>query len=287
MPIVRYIQGSYTWFTIPKNEIDKIDFALCNQPKETVEHYYNRQTNKPNLICNGGFFNMSDGTTIFNFRDNGLSISVSSSHKEGMGIKNNNILEFGNSDNSEYKDFISGYPVLIKNGEPVNTTIGSEIDYKARRSVLAYDNDKIYLIFVNDPGVRFADLKNFLCSLKVTYAINLDGGGSTRCLCDGKLIIGASYSRPIDNVICIYLKPTEKVIYRVQVGAYRNKANAEVMKNAIRRLSDPIIAGYCNAYIREIDGLYKVQVGAYSKKENAQRVVEDLKRRGYAAFIAK
>ena len=95
MPIVHNIQGKFNWFEIPKNEIEKIDFALCDQPKETIEHYYNRQTNKPKLICNGGFFNMSDGTTIFNYRDNGLSISVSSAHTEGMGVRDNNILEFG------------------------------------------------------------------------------------------------------------------------------------------------------------------------------------------------
>lgn len=274
-------------FQIPKDEIDKIDFSLCKQPRETLESYYNRQTKKPDLLINGGFFNMSDGQTIFNYRDNGLSIAISSKFQEGMGVKDNNQLSFGTIDNS-YNDFISGYPVLIRNGIPVTTTVGSEIDYAARRSILAYNSNYIYLIAVNSPGLNFNKVKEVLKRLNCTFAINLDGGGSTRILKNGKLMTEAVvYNRPVDNVIGIYMKPAAapKTIYRVQTGAFSIRANAEKLQATIRCLPDTIGAGYKNAYIRLINGLYKVQVGAFSKKENAQRVVADLKSKGINSFI--
>jgi len=267
-------------YTIPKKEITKIDFALCKQPKETLEQFYNRQEIKPDLLCNGGFFNVNDGATIFNFVDNGNWISSSTTYVDGFGIKNNTF-EFSNKP-SDYSEFISAYPVLIKNGKEITTNSATEINYKARRTVLAYDTNNIYLILVKAPGMLFPALKQLLLELKVDFAINLDGGGSTRCLEKGVLATETAYSRPVDNVVCFYLR----TIYRVQIGAYSKRANAEKMLAEIKTLPDIIGAGYKNAYIRLINGLYKVQVGAFSKRENAQKVVNDLKFKGYSSFIS-
>ena len=285
--ITKTVKDYTTIFKIPKNEIEVIDFALCNQPRETIDSYYARQDIKPALICNGGFFNMSDGKTIFNFKDNGKYISQAASCAEGMGVRDKNILEFGEHTNREYTDFISGYPVFVKDGREVITNVGSEINYRARRTILAYDKDNVYLVLVDSPGLTFNMVKSLLIgTLKVDYAINLDGGGSTRCLYNGKVAVSSTYNRAVDNVICFYMKP-EKVIYRVQVGAFSKKSNADALQEKIRKLPDSIGAGYANAYVRQINNLYKVQVGAFGKKENAQKVVNDLKSKGYEPFIAK
>ena len=134
-------------------------------------------------------------------------------------------------------------------------------------------------------------MKELLLSLKVKHAINLDGGGSTRILKDGKVVTNSTiYNRPVDNVVCIYLKENvnnnaPKTIYRVQTGAFTYKGNAEIYQKTIRALEDNINAGYKNAYIRLIDNLYKVQVGAFSNKKNAEKVVKDLKSKGFNSFI--
>ena len=52
------------------------------------------------------------------------------------------------------------------------------------------------------------------------------------------------------------------VLYRVQVGAYRNKDNADRMLNSL------LVDGF-PAFIVYDDGLYKVQVGAYRNLSNA------------------
>ena len=43
---------------IPLDEINKIDFDICQEPKETIAHYYDRQEIKPDVVCNAGFFAM-------------------------------------------------------------------------------------------------------------------------------------------------------------------------------------------------------------------------------------
>lgn len=269
-------------YKIRKTEIDKIDFDLCQQPAETLEHYYERQSIKPDLLVNGGFFALSTGETTFTYIDDGEEVSINKDYLEGFGIKDNTI-EFGTYANN-YSDFISAYPIFMKAGNAVSSSVGSEINYNARRTILGYDEFFIYVIIIESPGYAFSRIKGMLNELRIPNAINLDGGGSTRLLLNGKRETAMSYSRPVDNVVAIYLKK-EKIIYRVQTGAFSKKDNAERYKAEIQKLPDSIGAGYKNAYIKLINGLYKVQVGAFSKKENAQKVVTDLKRLGYDSFI--
>lgn len=76
-------------------------------------------------------------------------------------------------------------------------------------------------------------------------------------------------------------QPTEKVIYRVQVGAYKVKANAD------RQLQKVKNAGFTDAFITQADGFYKIQVGAYEVKANADRMLERVKAAGFSAFVTK
>lgn len=98
-------------------------------------------------------------------------------------------------------------------------------------------------------------------------------------------------NRAVDNVIAFYLKEDKKEevitpsvstpLYRVQVGAYGSKTNANKM------LAQMKAAGYQNAYVRLVGNLYKVQVGAFSKRENAIKLMNELKSKGFNAFIAQ
>lgn len=289
-----------TVFKFNKSEIDKIDFALCNQPKETIDSYYNRQLVKPDVICNGGFFAMSTGNTVFHYVDEDKIISTDKDLLEGIGIKHNGRLVLGKY-NSTYKDFVSAYPVLLQEGEAVNTDVGKELDYNARRTILGYNDDYIFLVVVESPGYNFNKCRKLLKTLDIINAANLDGGGSSRVLVDGKLVTSYTIpNRPVDNVVCFYFKKEQPkvdkpvmsetlptTIYRVQTGAFSNKTNAEKYRDIIRSLPDKVGAGYKNAYIRLIDGLYKVQVGAFSYRPNAEKVVNDLKEKGYISFITK
>lgn len=70
----------------------------------------------------------------------------------------------------------------------------------------------------------------------------------------------------------------EETIYRVQVGAYSNKENAEKQLEVVKE------KGF-DCFITEVDNLFKVQVGAFGIKENADRMLEKMKKAGFEAFI--
>lgn len=199
-----------TIYKIKKSEISKIDFVLCNQPVETLESFYKRQTTKPNILFNGGLFSLSNGNTYFTYRDENKTISYMDKYTEGFGITDKGILQYGNygKDGVNYKDFICGYPVLIRNSKVYNSNIGKELDYNTRRTVLAYDDNYIYVLIVELPGLNFSKLKTILLDLKVKEAINLDGGGSTRLLYNGNRESSNTSSRAIDNVVVIYFNNT-------------------------------------------------------------------------------
>ena len=68
------------------------------------------------------------------------------------------------------------------------------------------------------------------------------------------------------------------VMYRVQVGAFTKKENADAQ---LKKVS---AAGF-DTYMVQIDGYYKIQVGAYSKKSNADAMLEKVQAAGFNAFI--
>ena len=278
-----YKLDGYDYITvveIDKSEVDNIDFALCKQPKEKLSAYYARQDVKPDILMNGGFFNMSSGNTIFDYIDEKKTISTST-RNEGIGITDECELVFGTSDSQDWRDFVSAYPPLIVDGKKATITYAKEIDYNARRSVLAFNNDKIFLIAVEGKGMNFSALQTILMNIGCTYAINLDGGGSTKILQNGKSITSASYNRAVDNVVAVYLKQVKKTIYRVQAGAFSKKPYAVAFRDKIRSIG----GDYASAYIRLVDGKYKVQIGAFSKIENAKNFAEGLKSKGIDCYI--
>lgn len=69
-----------------------------------------------------------------------------------------------------------------------------------------------------------------------------------------------------------------EALYRVQVGAYRNKDNADRMLNSL------LIDGF-PAFIIYEDSYYKVQVGAYRILLNAIKMEQRLRRFRYSTYI--
>jgi hypothetical protein len=70
------------------------------------------------------------------------------------------------------------------------------------------------------------------------------------------------------------------VLYRVQIGAYSVKANADAMCTKIKA------AGFETHIVQE-NGVYKIQVGAYSEKSNADSMLAKIKAAGFDGFITK
>lgn len=67
-------------------------------------------------------------------------------------------------------------------------------------------------------------------------------------------------------------------LYRVQVGAFRNRDNAD-------RLLEPLLDMGYPAFIIYQDDLYKVQVGAYKNLDNAVDMERKLRKLKYNTYI--
>lgn len=70
----------------------------------------------------------------------------------------------------------------------------------------------------------------------------------------------------------------EPILYRVQVGLFRRKENAD-------RLNYELLDRGYPSYILEADGYYKVQVGAFQQLGNAIAMEQRLRRDGYQTLI--
>lgn len=67
------------------------------------------------------------------------------------------------------------------------------------------------------------------------------------------------------------------ILYRVQTGAFSNKANADILLAKVK-------AKGFDTYMIQDGGLYKVQVGAYSNKANADAQAAKLKAAGFDTY---
>lgn len=69
-------------------------------------------------------------------------------------------------------------------------------------------------------------------------------------------------------------------LYKVQVGAFSSKANADNHLKAVKA------KGFSDAIEVKIGNLYKIQIGAYSQKSNADAMLAKVKAAGFSAIIS-
>jgi N-acetylmuramoyl-L-alanine amidase len=226
--------NSYTYVVRLDKAKYKIDFVTCSQPKETLSSFYKRQAKKPAYLINGGLFNMKTGAPVFTFEDEN-SVKSTSTYNVGFGVDISGFMSFGVAGNPAFKDFVSGYPYLIGDGKKTGFTYAQELAGRNPRTALGY-NDKYYFLVAVDgrtpknKGMTFSELQDLFLSLGATYAINLDGGGSTRMMENGVVVNQPTEDRPVDNVICAYLRetveqPTEDKKMKLYLSPSTQEAN--------------------------------------------------------------
>ena len=191
---------------IPRSDIDEISVEQCNQPRETLKSFYNRQTKKPDVLINGGLFGMKGGIPCFGLIIDSKVAANDGARVWGIGVVGDSNVSYGKINEKNWKSWISGYPVLVENGKKTIITDALELDYKARRTIWGISSKNVYLVTIDLPGMRFSDMQALMLDLGCSAAINLDGGGSTRCMVGDKVITQYVENRAVDNVVAIYLK---------------------------------------------------------------------------------
>ena len=133
----------------------------------------------------------------------------------------------------------------------------------------------------NGTKLRYASLKGCSDPAKAIQIIK-DGGYATAPDYVDKIlnVIATCKLTQYDCAPDNAATETKKVLYKVQVGSFRKKENADGLYNKVKA------AGF-DAYIPKVKGLYKVQIGAYSTKANATKMENKLKAAGFDTCIIK
>ncbi|MCM1309318.1 MAG: N-acetylmuramoyl-L-alanine amidase [Butyrivibrio sp.] len=132
------------------------------------------------------------------------------------------------------------------------------------------DNNDLYSGFTNDRGDGIIKETRPWGERNVTPDADTDMGAGTDT---DSVQNGNNGGQENDGESCVCSK-----LYRVQVGAFRSRENAD-------RLLNSLLADGFPAFIIYSDGLYKVQVGAYQNLDNVVRMERRLRRFRYNTFI--
>ncbi len=142
--------------------------------------------------------------------------------------------------------------------------------------------------FYNDypgkPGVDYFGVLRYSAAAGCPHAIIVEHGYHTN-MADSVWLMD---DRNLDKLAQIYagilrqwfdieLPPTP-VVYRVQVGAYTVRSNAEKREKQLQEKK-------IESFITESGGIYRVQAGAYIVREHALKKVEELRAAGFNAYL--
>ena len=208
--IVKEING-YTKMVTAK--VRKIGIFLTGM--KTVKQWYDLQSDKPDIVCNCGFFCWSGNKhePCYSLKVNYEYLTTDSLH-QGLGIKDNKAF-IDNIQNSSYKDFVSGVPVILQNGENKITKAWIDmletISGKEPRTIFGFTDDTVSVLCIDGRrkdklGAYLQELPKICSDNGLKNAINLDGGGSCMTIVDGKIFNSPSEHRPVHNVLAIWVE---------------------------------------------------------------------------------
>lgn len=217
MPFQTVRVNEYTQLDIiPFDSIQEVRFCKLAEPTEMLEHYYNRAENKPNIMVNGGLFDMKTGHNVMSF----VSMYTEQNYKNGfvgMGTTcyKAQTLQYGKDNEKEWRDFMTAYPMLVINGK-ANKEYGNAktLNYRTARTAIGVtETGNVLVLTVDKPGMTFEQMTAIFLQYHAVYAMNLDGGGSVRKLHNGKVVNNPSENRKVDSAFCVYLKKDPLAMY--------------------------------------------------------------------------
>ncbi|WP_303985473.1 N-acetylmuramoyl-L-alanine amidase [Niallia circulans] len=92
--------------------------------------------------------------------------------------------------------------------------------------------------------------------------------------------IAKGHVQGLERAFSLQKKKNQSPIYRVQIGAYKEKENAE------KKAMEAAEKGFDTAILFR-NNLFKVQIGAFSNRKNAERLADRAKEAGFHAFISR
>lgn len=242
---------------IPADEIERVGFDLCAQPRQTIDAWRKAQADWPEVVSNAGFFDMGTGNTLGTvIHDKRLLVCYQAS-PDGIGTVDGKSLLFGRYNDRQWDSFVGGYPVYMRDCKADTITTAKELNYRTRRTCLGINEaGTVFLVCVEAPGMNFGEMQRLFARLGCSAAINLDGGGSTRLLINGKRKTKNVTNRPVDSVFYVKLKFTPW-----QGTVTRSVLNLRSGPSARYELLGKLKKGASVTILQECDGWGRTQAG--------------------------
>lgn len=201
---------------VPYDSIEELRFVKLADPVEGLADYYSRAEKKPQIMTNGGLFNMKTGHNVMSFIEEYKEINYKNGF-EGMGTLSGDsaCLCYGTDSAYKWRYFMSAYPMLVIDGK-ANKSYGNakSLNYKTARTAIGVtDTGNLLILTVDKQGMTFEQMTAIFLQYHAVYAMNLDGGGSTQKMHNGKIVNNPTENRKVDNAFCVYLKKDPLGVY--------------------------------------------------------------------------
>ena len=201
----------------------------------------------------------------------------------------------GKSADGTYSKTVTGSVVYYSMTRDDNKTLADKLGNKVSELMGHYYRGSKTKQYPNKPGVdyygviRAAAQNGCTCAMLIEHGFHTNVADSNYLLVDENLqklaeaeaaIIADYFGQKKVDTPAATEKPsnTTCTLYRVQVGAYRVKSNADAQLKKVKA------AGF-DTYMVLVNGVYKIQVGAYSVKANAEAMLKKITAKGFSAYI--
>jgi len=212
---------SLTLLPIPAAVIRKA--AIVWLGGKTMGQWRKAQAEPPDFMLNGSLWDKKGAIGTI-FRD-GKQIR-SEGNGLGFGLTDEG-WAFGGPWDKNWRDYVTGTPALIWQGKAAGGDMPLAADERAktRRSALCAAGNILYL--VAGKGLTLAEFTNQLLEFGMYYALNLDGGGSSRLMAGDKAMNSPTDDRKCPNAIAIWLKKEDKEEEKTMKSIYLSPSAQE------------------------------------------------------------
>ena len=255
----------------------KIQIYINSYPYKTIDQI--KSETNCDAIVNGGLYNMKTYEPACHLKVDGKLLGADKYTYFGYGWDTNGFPVLV-SDYSEFDNYICCV-CLVRNSKPEILYYDSSVGGSRPRTAIGTFPDGRIWLYADSSNKTPEQLRNIALEAGVKDAIMLDGGGSTQCIFPTGNVNSA---RKVQNYICIWEEKentsvTKPIIFRVQVGAFKNKIYAENMLEKLKA------DGFPNSYVVQTNDIYRVQVGAFKDRKYAEVLKNNLTSIGYKAIV--
>lgn len=194
------------------SDVDRIGYIpMLNGKGDTVSNaavIATHNEKRPSVICNAELFNMNNYKPSSGVVNNGIEELLTDTLGVAFVDNKKPVLSYKN--NVKAKDWLSAYPLLVRDGNVVVTKAPAGLGGSTARTALCWNDEYVAVVYVKATDkATLTDFAKKIVELGFTFGTNFDGGGSTACITP---LYAYDQGRKVRGKVGIWLKSGEENI---------------------------------------------------------------------------